>query len=198
MNERLIGFLIFVAAVTGSPGGATALAAASGMRFGIKGTMPYIAGVAAGLGSMAVASALGLAALLLAVPALELTLRIVGSGYLLFLAWRVATGGPPARDAKSSRPIGLWGAVALVWYNPKAWAITISASSSFAHLLDSPAQQAALVGTTFLVFAAASMLIWSMAGRALGRLLRSDRQWQLINRVLGLLVATSVIPLWTG
>ncbi|SLN47031.1 LysE family translocator [Oceanibacterium hippocampi] len=198
MDEQHLAFLIFVAAATGSPGGATTLATASGMRYGLRRSLPYVAGVAAGMGTMAVASALGLAALLMAVPALELSVRVLGTAYLLFLAWRVATGGSPSDAGPASRPIGLWGAAGLVWYNPKAWAVTIGASSSFAHLAADPAGQAALIGGTFLVFAAGSMLLWCSTGHALGRLLRSERQWRLLNAVLGLLLAASVIPMWTG
>ena len=63
MTEGYAAFLIFVAVATVSPGGATTLATASGMRYGVRRSVPYILGIGVGLGSMAVASMLGLAAL---------------------------------------------------------------------------------------------------------------------------------------
>ncbi|MGE0006023.1 MAG: LysE family translocator [Parvibaculaceae bacterium] len=198
MNEQLATFLIFVAAATASPGGATTLATASGMRYGLRKSVPYIAGMAVGLGAMAVVSVLGLTALLTAAPALDLIVRAAGTAYLLHLAWRVATGGPPSGDGEAPRPIGLIGAAVLAWCNPKAWAVTMGASSSFAHLAYDPAHQALLMGTTFLAFAAASMTLWCTTGQALGRLLRTESQWQVLNIVMGLLLAASVVPLWAG
>jgi threonine/homoserine/homoserine lactone efflux protein len=196
MTEGYLAFLIFVAVATVSPGGATTLATASGMRYGVRRSVPYILGTGLGLGSMAVASTLGLAALLLAIPALELTVRAAGSLYLLYLAWKIATSGAPSQGSEASRPVSLFGAVGLTWYNPKAWAITMGASSSFAHLVAWPPGQVALMGMTFLVFATASMTLWCTTGHTLGRLLTSDRQWQVLNLTMGLLLAASIIPMW--
>jgi threonine/homoserine/homoserine lactone efflux protein len=166
------------------------------MHFGVRRSIPYITGIAVGLSSMAVASALGLAALLMALPALEISVRAIGTAYLLYLAWRVATGGAPSRTAQTARPVSFLGAAGLAWYNPKAWAVTMGASSSFAHLTTEMASQAALMGGTFLAFAAASMALWCMMGQALGRLLKTERQWHVINITMGSLLALSIIPMW--
>lgn len=187
---------MFVAMATASPGGATTLATASGMHFGVRKSVPYIAGIAVGLSSLAIASSLGLAALLMAMPALELSIRAVGTVYLLYLAWRVASGGAPSRTAQAARPISFLGAAGLAWYNPKAWAVTMGASSSFAHLTTEMASQVALMGGTFLAFAAVSMALWSMMGQALGRLLKTERQWRAVNVTMGSLLALSIIPMW--
>jgi len=196
MTEGYAAFLIFVAVATVSPGGATTLATASGMRYGVRRSVPYILGIGVGLGSMAVASMLGLAALLLAMPTLELAVRAAGSAYLLYLAWKIATSGPPSGGADASRPVSLLGAVGLTWYNPKAWAITMGASSSFAHLVSWPPGQVALMGVTFLAFATTSMTLWCATGHALGRVLKSERQWLVLNLTMGLLLAASIIPMW--
>lgn len=196
MAEGYIPFLIFVAVATASPGGATALATASGMRYGVRRSTRFILGVGVGLGSMAVASAMGLAALLLTIPALELAVKAAGSGYLLYLAWKIATSGPPSRKSDDSGPLSFLEAVGLTCYNPKAWAVTMGASSSFSHLVSWPPGQIALMGATFLAFASASMTLWCVTGHALARLLKSDWQWQVLNRIMGLLLASSIIPIW--
>jgi threonine/homoserine/homoserine lactone efflux protein len=35
-----------------------------------------------------------------------------------------------------------------------------------------------------------------MAGLLLARLLRTERQWRVLNAVLGLLLAASIVPMW--
>lgn len=94
------------------------------------------------------------------------------------------------------KPIGALGAAAMVWYNPKAWAVTLAASSSFAHLAGTPTAQAVLLGATFLLFALASMTLWCALGHAIGRLFTSQLQWRLLNAALGILLAASVVPMW--
>lgn len=198
MNEQYLAFLIFVLVATATPGGATTLATASGMRYGVWKSIPYILGAASGLGILSVASAFGLAALLMAVPALELTVRALGTAYLLYLAWRVATAGSPSQASQAARPISLWGAAWLVWYNPKAWAITIGACSSFAHLVANPTRQALLMGVTFLICAAASLAMWCTTGQLLASILKTDRQWRALNILMGVLLSASIVPMWVG
>jgi hypothetical protein len=38
--------------------------------------------------------------------------------------------------------------------------------------------------------------LWSMGGLLLARVLRTERQWHIVNAILGLLLATSILPIW--
>ncbi|WP_164066717.1 LysE family transporter, partial [Serratia marcescens] len=66
--------------------GATTLATASGARFGLRRSVPLMAGIAFGLTCLAAAAAAGLAGLLLAAPMLQLAMKLAGSLYLFWLA----------------------------------------------------------------------------------------------------------------
>ena len=61
---------LFVIVSTITPGGATTLATASGAHFGYRRSLPYVAGIAVALASMAAAAAVGLGSILMALPAL--------------------------------------------------------------------------------------------------------------------------------
>lgn len=193
------GFLplaMFAVTSTITPGGATTLATASGAHFGLRRSVPLIAGIAVGLASMAAAAAAGLAGLLLAEPSLEIAMKAIGSIYLVWLAWKIGRSGPPHLRPGLASPIRFLGGVWMLWHNPKGWAMTIGAAASFAGLANGPLRLAALLGLAFGVAAAVSLLIWCMAGRALARLLRSDRQWRMLNAALGVLLIGSIIPMW--
>lgn len=145
---------------------------------------------------MAAAAAAGLAGLLLAEPSLEIAMKAAGSIYLVWLAWKIGRSGPPHLRTGLANPIRFLGGVWMLWHNPKGWAMTIGAAASFAGLANGPLRLAALLGLAFGVAAAVSLLIWCMAGRALARLLRTDRQWQMLNAVLGVLLIGSILPIW--
>ena len=83
----------------------------------------------------------------------------------------------------------------MLWYNPKGWAMTLSAASSFTVLASGPVQFTLLLGVTFGVAASLSLALWCVAGQILARLLRSDRQWHILNAALGVLLAASILPM---
>jgi len=194
--DQLLPLFLFVAIATLSPGGATTLATASGAHFGLRRSLHLILGIAAGLASMAGAAALGLAAMLLALPVLQLGMKAAGTLYLLWLAWRVARSGAPDLGRTVAKPTSFLGGVWLILYNPKGWAMTSSAAMSFAALADTPTRLALLLGSVFGLSAIASLFIWCMAGQALARLLQAVWQWRALNALLAILLVLSMVPMW--
>jgi len=195
MSQTILPFILFALVSTLTPGGATTLATASGAQFGFRRSVPLLAGIAAGLATLAAAAALGLAGLLLAAPALELAMKLAGSAYLLWLAWKIARSGPP-RQAELARPTSFAGGAGLLLLNPKGWAMTLGAAASFAMLASGPVQLALLMGLVFGLASAGSLTLWCLAGYLFARLLRQPWQWHVLNGVLGLLLAASILPIW--
>ena len=187
--------LLFVLVSTVSPGGATAVATISGANFGFRRSLPLIAGIAFGLGSMAALAALGLASVLLAVPSLALAMKVAGSAYLVWLAWQTARRGSP-HLVGDARPIGFLAGVWLLWHNPKGWAMTLGAAASFAALASTPVRLGALLGIVFGLSALLSLALWCAAGLLLARAMRSEAQWRALNIALGVLLALSIVPIW--
>lgn len=191
-----VPLILFVLVATGSPGGATTLATASGASFGYRRSLPLIGGIATGLASMAAAAAAGLAGVLLALPSLQLGMKVLGSLYLLWLAWQIAGRGAPHLAGTRLRPSGFAAGVWMLWHNPKAWAMTTGAAASFVALADGPVRLGLLLGLVFGSSALLSLSAWCGAGLVLARLLRTERQWRFLNAFFGVLLALTVVPLW--
>ncbi len=194
--DELLPLGLFAAVSALTPGLATTLATASGAHFGFRRSMPFLAGMSVGLSAMAVAAAAGLAGLLLAQPSLRLAVKAAGSAYLLWLAWRIGRAGTPRRPAGVARPTGFFAAMGVQLQNPKAWTMTLGAAASFSALAASPAELAAVLGLAFGLAAGTSLALWCTAGLVLARLLRTDRQWRLLNLAFALLLAVSIVQLW--
>ena len=88
-----IGLAAFAFVGSVSPGPNNAVLWASGIRFGFGRTVPYVIGTALGIGALVVAVAAGLDVLLRAVPGIQTALKVVGSAYLLYIAYLVLEGG---------------------------------------------------------------------------------------------------------
>ena len=196
MPTDLTPLFVFALVATISPGGATTFATASGVNFGLQRSLPLIAGISIGLGSMAALAALGLSALLLELPALQTAMKAIGSAYLLWLAWQTARRGRPDLARSLARPTSVAGGIGLLWVNPKGWAMTLGAAASFAALASGPAQLAALLGATFAGLSALSLTLWCFAGILLAKALKTDTQWRVLNMALSLLLAASIVPIW--
>jgi threonine/homoserine/homoserine lactone efflux protein len=78
-------------AVTPCP--SNAMLAASGMNFGVRRTVPHILGIAIGLLVLLALFGFGLGVLFNEIPHAKLTLSIIVSVYLAYLAWRIANAG---------------------------------------------------------------------------------------------------------
>jgi threonine/homoserine/homoserine lactone efflux protein len=196
MLEAILPLVLFALVATATPGIATTLSTASGARIGFRRSVPLMAGSAAGLASVAAAGAAGLAGLLAAVPSLQLATKIAGSLYLVWLAINIGRSGPPNLDVALARPNSFFGGAGIQWMNPKGWAMGLGAAASFAALADGPLQLALLLGAVFGLAAALSLALWCVAGTLLARLLKTERQWRVLNALLGLLLAASIIPMW--
>jgi threonine/homoserine/homoserine lactone efflux protein len=196
--DSLLPLALFALASTITPGGATTLATTSGAQFGFRRSIPLMVGISAGLAALASVAGAGLSRLLLAAPWLQFSMKTAGTGYLLWLAWKIGRSGPPSLRTNMAFPLGFVGGAGLLWMNPKAWAMVTGAAASFASLSMHPMQLAVVLGSAFGLAAAVSLTIWCVAGLVLARLLRTELHWHAINTTLGALLAASAIPLWSN
>ena len=198
MPEFLISLAVLAVATTITPGPSTLLAAASGVRHGLVGSLPLASGVAVGLASIAAAGAFGLSALLQTAPSLQLAIKILGSGYLVWLAWRIFRSGAPSasEDVGGERAMGFATGMAVLLLAPKAWMMGLAAAGAYAEFTSSPLELALLLAATFGCAAMGAMVLWCLAGAVLGRLLRTDAQWFTVNLVLAIVTVVSVATVW--
>lgn len=197
MTSAFLPLATFALAATFSPGGATSLAASSGAQFGYLRSLPLIFGIAVALAALVAASGTGLAAVILAVPALAVAMKFAGTAYLLFLAVMILRAGAPDKASLAqAEPIGFFGGVLLLAINPKAWAMSMGVAGSFSDISDDPVVLAGTLGGVFFVAAASALTTWAVAGSLLARLLRTEFQWHLVNFVLASLLVLSIVSFW--
>ena len=104
----ILAFALFAFVSSITPGPNNLMLLASGASFGLRRTVPHMLGVAVGFGAMLLALGAGLAELYRALPWAQLALKIAGSAYLLWLAWRIATARPTSiRPNRRGAPFDL-------------------------------------------------------------------------------------------
>jgi threonine/homoserine/homoserine lactone efflux protein len=191
----LVGLVTFAFVGTVSPGPNNTVLWASGMRFGFRRTVPHVLGTALGIGALVVGVAAGIGVLLEAVPAAELALKVVGSVYLLYVAYLVLGSGGVGRTDVSN-PFSLWQAISFQCVNPKAWIFAIAAVGTFL-----PPALPWLVGVVLLtgilmVVVIGSSTIWAAGGAGLGRMVDDERVRRVLSITLASLLVASVVLIW--
>ena len=193
MPELLLPLLTFCFSTSITPGPNVLMVTASGATYGFRPTLPHLLGITLGFPVMVVAVGLGLGAVFQSLPVLHDGLKVVGSAYLLYLAWRIATAERPKAGVPGGRPLTFLQAAAFQWVNPKAWVIAVGAVSAFSTLELSPLANAALIAVAFGAMAFPCSAVWAGFGTAIGRLLTSDRALRTFNLTMGALTALSVL-----
>lgn len=197
MTEQLFALMTFAFISTASPGGATSLATASGAQFGFARSLPMIGGVAIALAFLVAVSGSGLSVILLAVPSLELGMRMIGSAYLLWLAYVIFTAGAPNEaNLKGSKPIGFYGGALLLLINPKAWAMAVGVAGSFSGISGNSFVLAGIFAGVFAVAATLSLTLWTVTGSIIAQVIKTDWQWHSFNIVMATLLVISIGSFW--
>jgi threonine/homoserine/homoserine lactone efflux protein len=184
-----------VAAVT--PGPSNVMLTATGAAAGVTRGLPCLLGVAAGMGLLLFAVAIGLGQVVLGLPGLVPVLNGCGAAFLLWLAWKIATADPAGGEA-AGRPVGFAGATACQWINPKSWLVGTSAAGTWLQAqTDDVLLQAGAFALIFVAAALPGGLLWLAFGASMHRLLRGARAARIFNIVMGVSLAASVaLILW--
>ncbi|MEJ2623879.1 MAG: LysE family translocator [Pseudolabrys sp.] len=191
----LLALVTFAVAMAFTPGPNNVMLAASGVNFGFGRTVPHMAGITVGFMVLVLASGAGLGLVFAAVPQLQIVIKVVGSAYLLWLAYKVATAHQ-ARDAGGgpARPFTFWQAAAFQWINPKGLVAAISALAIYLRP-GHEARDLAIMVAVFGIVTAGSVTTWAGFGVALRRLLRDPARARLFNIAMGLLLVVSIVPM---
>ena len=185
----LLGFA-FVATVT--PGPNNLMLMASGANFGFRRTLPHMLGIVGGVSVMALLVGAGLMALFDAVPALNLVLKVVSVGYLLWLAFKIATAAPVEERDSDSRPMTFLQAATFQWVNPKAWAMCLSAITLYAP--DRSLLSVAIVAGAFAVVCFPAISVWAWLGTVVRRWLSNPARLRAFNVTMAALLVASLYP----
>jgi threonine/homoserine/homoserine lactone efflux protein len=192
-TDQALAFVLFafVAAIT--PGPSNIMLTATGAGVGVRCGLPCLFGVAAGMGLMMFTVAFGLGSLVLGNPIVLRGLRWAGIGFLLWLAWKIATSGRGEAVA-GAKVVGFWGAAVFQWVNPKSWLVSASAAGTYLQPEAASAlAQSVAFGALFVLAALPSGFAWLAFGASAQRVLRSERAFRTVNLAMGLLLAGSII-----
>jgi threonine/homoserine/homoserine lactone efflux protein len=145
---------------------------------------------------MVASMGLGLGAIFVAYPALQIVLKYAGIAYLVYLAGLIAMSGPVASGQDNQRgPMTFWAAVLFQWINVKGWVMAIGIITAYSAVASFPwniAIQAALM----FIMGGLSSVIWTLFGSSLRSFLTSPKAVRAFNIVMAALLLASLYPVF--
>ena len=196
MNLALLSAFIptfFFVSIT--PGMCMTLAMTLGMTIGIKRALWMMLGELVGVATVAILSAIGVAALLLNYPNVFIVLKYIGGAYLAFVGLQMWLSKgkmaikADANDTKSASRIDLisQGFVTAI-ANPKGWAFFVALLPPFLDASQPLTSQLAVLITIILTLELTCLLIYAAGGRTLKSILMQSGNVRIMNRIAGSLM----------
>lgn len=171
MQENIWPFLLFVIAMTGTPGPGNLTMMAIGQTTGFKSAIPFLIGTAIGRLCQDTLVACGLGQVFVYSPVLKSILAICGTAYILYLAvkiLRVSTFKPKQAPKKFS----IWEGLVLHPLSPKSWAMGVAAYSQFTDPTAPMMREAIIFVGVFFAGLVVFHSLWCLAGTWLMSVMR--------------------------
>lgn len=196
MTSLFFPLLTFAIASTFTPGPNNIMLTASGANFGYRRSLPHILGIQFGFPAMIAAIGLGLGQVFTLYPQLHELLKWLGSVYLVFLAWKIATASRPKDQAEEAKPFTFLQAALFQWVNPKAWIMAVAALTTYTTGEGSYVLEAFFVAGAFFAVSFPSATCWCLFGALIGRWLNSPRSLMIFNTTMAALIVVSIALLY--
>ncbi len=167
---------------------------ASGVNYGFVRTIPHMCGITIGCSVMLMATGAGLGQVFVAFPITHTVLRVVGTAYLLWLAWKIARSQPPSGNTAGTQPMTFMQAALFQWVNPKAWMMAMGALTTYLPA-GSGWQSLGLMAAVLMAVNVPSIGVWAGGGVVLRQWLHNPRLVRIFNVSMALLLVLSLYPI---
>jgi len=186
-------FISYICVTSFTPGPNNIISMTNGIKGGLKKALPYAFGVFVGTGILLGFAAFFGSVIYDAIPAVETYMRILGTAYILYLAYVTLRDKPKARKSSHLDTDKFASGVLLQFINVKAYLYAITAMSTFVLPFY---RGLPLAGFALLLASVAfiSNLTWAAFGSAFDRFFRSHRK--ALNIIMALLLIYCAVKLW--
>ena len=190
-TSELMAVLALATAASFTPGPNTTLSTALAANYGLKRAMTFVCAVPVGWGLLFSLCAGGVGALVVAVPALRLAIKVLGVGYLLWLAYKIGMARTLGEADNSRLNVTFTQGVMLQFLNIKAWMLALALVAGWIAGKPDATSRFWLMFPILLVYAFASNLAYAAMGSLLRDWLQVGNRLAWFNRFMALVLAVT-------
>jgi len=163
--ETLLAMGSFALAGSATPGPVNIIGAMTGTRHGAIRALPFVTGATVSFLALLLICGTGMLAQGRLILALARPMTLIGSAYLLWMAWGLARSDGVIKAGEHRSIPGFWSGAMVQGLNPKAWLVVLSALSTFILPLSDP--RGGLMAFVVLsgLICWPSLALWAWGGR---------------------------------
>ena len=192
MYPNLIPLVLFCIAAGFTPGPNNILGSYQGFNFGIKKSLPLIVGVTFGYTSLLIVLAAGLIAIFKTYPLLQIILKVCGSIFLIYLAYKISFKNK-IEQRTVTNPVNFFDTFTFQFINPKGVIIGITTISTFVEAGSNYLLHSFIVVGVSSCVAVTSITSWCLLGKFLRKFATNEKFIQWFNYVMSVLLIVCVI-----
>ncbi len=192
--EYIIAIVLFAISSSVTPGPNNITVMASGANFGIRKSLPVYLGICVGFAIMLLLVGIGFGQIFDKFPELHLYIKFIGTLYLLYLAFLIATATDISTSNAQAKPLSFMNGALFQWLNAKAWVVATGAIAAFTTVGTDFYTQNIIIASIFLIISFPCVGIWLFFGSTLKNILKSQQHRRVFNYSMAALLVMSVIP----
>ena len=195
MYPQLLPLIFFSVAAAFTPGPNNIIGSYSGFNFGIKKSIPLILGVTFGYTILITLAAGGLNIVFNAYPLLKTIIKVVGSLFLIYLAYKISFQNQVGKKYIKN-PVKFFDTFIFQFINPKGVFAAITSISLFVELGDNYIFHSIIVITVSFFCAVTSITSWCLLGKFLRRFAENKKFIQRFNYTMSISLIVCVILIY--
>ena len=192
MSSQLISLLLFGIVASLSPGPNNIMTSYTAFNFGVKKTIPTMLGVIIGWTILVIFLQVGSVIVFQKLEILQKIIRVLGSIYLLFMAYKISFSSIKLKKA-SPKPVTFLNTFFFQFVNPKSIIIALAAIAMFINPQENFIKDSIILTTIFFFMAVGSQIAWCLMGKYLRKFATSDKFIKNFNYTMSFLLIVCVI-----
>jgi threonine/homoserine/homoserine lactone efflux protein len=195
MSFNIFGYLLYASLMSITPGPNNLMLLSYGKAYGFSDSRNVLLGIFLGFFLMLCSAGYGIAKIITSSPTAGLVLKIVGSLWMLYLAFVLRKLSIEAEPDKKAA-IGFGQAFFMQFVNLKAWVMAISGASAFLPQSDNIHLNVFIYAISFGLVGFPCMLIWLKMGDVIAKIIKSEKASQMLGYTMFSLMIVSIATIW--
>jgi threonine/homoserine/homoserine lactone efflux protein len=191
MNPDLLLLLGISLSLGFTPGPNNAVASYSAFNFGFKKTIPLIMGVGLGYTTLVILINFVLISIFKTYPIIQEIIRILGTVFLVYLAYKIATSNT-SNNEKKTNPVTFYDTFVFQFINPKGVMAATALISKFVDQ-DNYISTSVMVIIVCSLTAFSSITAWTLLGKFLRKFATNNSFIKRFNYVMSVLILVCII-----
>ena len=195
MHPELLALSLFMLGTSCSPGPNNIVASYSGFNFGVIKTFPHMLGVIFGFTSVVCVLNFGLINIFKLYPLIQEILKISGSIFLVYLAYKIAFS-KNIKENKKENPVKFLETFFFQFLNPKGVIVAIIIVSTYVESGSNFVNYSFWVILVSFICALISITFWTFVGKFFRRFATNEKFIKVFNYVMSSLLLACIVTFY--